>query len=116
MCACALLLTVHAAVIAINDAIERQIPAETFGAMRNPNAMLVNLEEALAPDYQGTLYQAKQEKTANARNRVGAPCFLLLLPREVTRPHGQREREETMLGTASMSQNHLSASWNGRIE
>ncbi|XP_020645708.3 ras GTPase-activating-like protein IQGAP1 isoform X1 [Pogona vitticeps] len=62
----------HAAVIAINDAVERQIPAETFAAMRNPNAMLVNLEETLAPDYQGTLYQAKQEKTANARNRIAS--------------------------------------------
>ncbi|KAJ7311371.1 hypothetical protein JRQ81_006990, partial [Phrynocephalus forsythii] len=62
----------HAAVIAINDAIERQIPAETFAAMRNPNAMLVNLEETLSPDYQGTLYRAKQEKTANARKRIAS--------------------------------------------
>ncbi|XP_061451888.1 ras GTPase-activating-like protein IQGAP1 isoform X2 [Rhineura floridana] len=62
----------HAAVIAINDAIDRQIPAETFAAMKNPNAMLVNLEELLAPVYQGTLYQAKQEKTENARNRIAS--------------------------------------------
>uniref|UniRef100_A0A670KGI8 IQ motif containing GTPase activating protein 1 n=1 Tax=Podarcis muralis TaxID=64176 RepID=A0A670KGI8_PODMU len=60
----------HAAVIAINDAIDRQIPVETFAAMRNPNAMLVNLEEPLAPTYQSTLYQAKRDKTENARNKV----------------------------------------------
>uniref|UniRef100_A0A670KK07 IQ motif containing GTPase activating protein 1 n=1 Tax=Podarcis muralis TaxID=64176 RepID=A0A670KK07_PODMU len=59
----------HAAVIAINDAIDRQIPVETFAAMRNPNAMLVNLEEPLAPTYQSTLYQAKRDKTENARNK-----------------------------------------------
>ncbi|XP_028562148.2 ras GTPase-activating-like protein IQGAP1 [Podarcis muralis] len=62
----------HAAVIAINDAIDRQIPVETFAAMRNPNAMLVNLEEPLAPTYQSTLYQAKRDKTENARNKIAS--------------------------------------------
>lgn len=61
---------VHAAVIAINEAIDRQIPSETFSAMKNPNAMLVNLDEILALVYQSTLYQAKQDKTENARKRV----------------------------------------------
>ncbi|XP_060611464.2 ras GTPase-activating-like protein IQGAP1 [Anolis sagrei] len=62
----------HAAVIAINDAIDRQVPAETLSAMRNPNAMLVNLEEPLAPVYQETLYRAKQDKMENARNKIAA--------------------------------------------
>ncbi|XP_053221004.1 ras GTPase-activating-like protein IQGAP1 [Podarcis raffonei] len=62
----------HAAVIAINDAIDHQIPVETFAAMRNPNAMLVNLEEPLAPTYQSTLYQAKRDKTENARNKIAS--------------------------------------------
>lgn len=65
-----LLLPVHAAVIAINDAIDRQIAAETFAAMKNPNAMLLNLDEHLAPVYQSTLYQAKQSKMGNVRSRV----------------------------------------------
>lgn len=56
--------------IAINEAIDRQIPAETFSAMQNPNAMLVNLDETLALVYQGTLFQAKQEKAENTRKRV----------------------------------------------
>ncbi|KAH0620140.1 hypothetical protein JD844_014773 [Phrynosoma platyrhinos] len=64
--------TVHAAVIAINDAIDRQVPAETLAAMKNPNAMLVNLEEPLAQIYQETLYRAKQDKTENSRNRIVA--------------------------------------------
>lgn len=60
----------HAAVIAINDAVDRGVPAETFTALKNPNAMLVNLNEPLATVYQDTLYQAKQHKTENAKKRV----------------------------------------------
>ncbi|XP_029430405.1 ras GTPase-activating-like protein IQGAP1 [Rhinatrema bivittatum] len=62
----------HAAVIAINDAIDHGVPAGTFSALKNPNAMLVNLNESLAPTYQDTLYQAKQAKMKNARNRTAA--------------------------------------------
>ncbi|XP_026565225.1 ras GTPase-activating-like protein IQGAP1 [Pseudonaja textilis] len=62
----------HAAVIAINEAIDHQIPTETFLAMKNPNAMLVNLDETLAPVYQSTLHQAKQDKAESARKRVAS--------------------------------------------
>uniref|UniRef100_A0A670ZG28 IQ motif containing GTPase activating protein 1 n=1 Tax=Pseudonaja textilis TaxID=8673 RepID=A0A670ZG28_PSETE len=58
----------HAAVIAINEAIDHQIPTETFLAMKNPNAMLVNLDETLAPVYQSTLHQAKQDKAESLCN------------------------------------------------
>uniref|UniRef100_A0A452SCU1 Ras GTPase-activating-like protein IQGAP1 n=1 Tax=Ursus americanus TaxID=9643 RepID=A0A452SCU1_URSAM len=72
----------HAAVIAINEAVDRRIPADTFAALRNPNAMLVNLEEPLASTYQDVLYQAKQEKMTNAKNRVKMEhlCFHKLWP------------------------------------
>uniref|UniRef100_A0A2K5VLP7 Ras GTPase-activating-like protein IQGAP1 n=1 Tax=Macaca fascicularis TaxID=9541 RepID=A0A2K5VLP7_MACFA len=60
----------HAAVIAINEAIDHRIPADTFAALKNPNAMLVNLEEPLASTYQDVLYQAKQDKMTNAKNRT----------------------------------------------
>ncbi|NXB74647.1 IQGA1 protein, partial [Donacobius atricapilla] len=60
----------HAAVIAINEAIDRQVPADTLTAMRNPNAMLINLDDQLESTYQATLYRAKQDKMENARNRV----------------------------------------------
>lgn len=60
----------HAAVIAINEAIDHRVAADTFTALKNPNAMLVNLEEALAPTYQDVLYQAKQDKMTNAKNRT----------------------------------------------
>ncbi|XP_043536430.1 ras GTPase-activating-like protein IQGAP1 [Chiloscyllium plagiosum] len=59
----------HAAVIAINDAIEKGIPAETLAAMQNPNAMLVNLDSRQSVQYQNTLSAAKHEKVANARNK-----------------------------------------------
>eukprot|EP00061_Rhincodon_typus_P013187 g39404.t1 len=61
----------HAAVIAINDAIEKGVPAETLAAMKNPNAMLVNLDPTQSVQYQDTLSAAKHEKMANARNKVG---------------------------------------------
>ncbi|KAM9313158.1 ras GTPase-activating-like protein IQGAP1 [Gastrophryne carolinensis] len=62
----------HAAVIAINEAIDRGNPADTFTALRNPNAMLVNLSEPLATVYQDTLYRAKHHKMDNAKNRITA--------------------------------------------
>ncbi|XP_062845476.1 ras GTPase-activating-like protein IQGAP1 [Trichomycterus rosablanca] len=61
----------HAAVIAINDAIDHGEPAGTLAAMRNPNAMLLNMDETAAQHYQDTLYQAKAEKVANSRKRIG---------------------------------------------
>ncbi|NXG97486.1 IQGA1 protein, partial [Loxia leucoptera] len=60
----------HAAVIAINEAIDRQVPADTLTAMKNPNAMLINLDDQLESTYQATLYRAKQDKMENARKRV----------------------------------------------
>ncbi|NXD90791.1 IQGA1 protein, partial [Chaetorhynchus papuensis] len=61
---------VHAAVIAINEAIDRQVPADTLTAMKNPNAMLINFDDRLESTYQTTLYRAKQDKMENAKNRV----------------------------------------------
>ncbi|NWU92404.1 IQGA1 protein, partial [Upupa epops] len=60
----------HAAVIAINEAIDHQVPADTLMAMKNPNAMLINLDDQLESTYQDTLYRAKQDKMENAKNRV----------------------------------------------
>ncbi|XP_005052217.1 PREDICTED: ras GTPase-activating-like protein IQGAP1 [Ficedula albicollis] len=62
----------HAAVIAINEAIDRQIPADTLTAMKNPNAMLINLDDQLESTYQATLYRAKQDKMENAKNRIAS--------------------------------------------
>lgn len=61
---------VHAAVIAINEAIDQGVPEGTLAAMHNPNTMLVNLDASCAHQYHDTLYQAKGEKVANSRKRV----------------------------------------------
>ncbi|XP_077114456.1 ras GTPase-activating-like protein IQGAP3 [Ranitomeya variabilis] len=61
---------VHAAVIAINEAVERVVVQDTMIALRNPNAMLVNIQEKLAAVYQELLHQAKSAKMANAHNKV----------------------------------------------
>ncbi|XP_035538359.1 ras GTPase-activating-like protein IQGAP1 [Morone saxatilis] len=59
----------HAAVIAINEAIDHGVPEGTVAAMQNPNAMLLNLDTSCARQYHDTLYQAKGEKVANSRKR-----------------------------------------------
>ncbi|XP_037354419.1 ras GTPase-activating-like protein IQGAP3 isoform X2 [Talpa occidentalis] len=59
---------VHAAVLAINEAVERGVVEDTLAALQNPNALLGNLREPLAAIYQELLAQAKMEKAANARN------------------------------------------------
>ncbi|XP_066194109.1 ras GTPase-activating-like protein IQGAP3 [Sylvia atricapilla] len=60
---------VHAAVLAINEAVDRGVVAQTMEALQNPHAMLVALRKELADAYQEVLRQAKLEKGSNARNR-----------------------------------------------
>ncbi|XP_064903441.1 ras GTPase-activating-like protein IQGAP2 isoform X3 [Columba livia] len=62
----------HAAVIAINEAIEKGIAEQTIATLRNPNAMLLNVDEELAQDYQNELFEAKRRKESNARLKNGA--------------------------------------------
>ncbi|NWR39034.1 IQGA1 protein, partial [Tachuris rubrigastra] len=61
---------VHAAVLAINEAVERGVVAQTMETLRNPSAMLRDLRQGLAGAYQEVLHRAKLEKGSNARNRV----------------------------------------------
>ena len=60
----------HAAIIAINEAIDKEDAEETMKALRNPSAMLVNLAEDLPGNYQATLYEAKMTKAEIAKNKV----------------------------------------------
>uniref|UniRef100_A0A668AD46 IQ motif containing GTPase activating protein 2 n=1 Tax=Myripristis murdjan TaxID=586833 RepID=A0A668AD46_9TELE len=52
----------HAAVIAINEAIDKGQASVTMAALTNPNAMLRNTQQELAQDYQDTLSRAKARK------------------------------------------------------
>ncbi|XP_057265982.1 ras GTPase-activating-like protein IQGAP3 [Pezoporus wallicus] len=61
---------VHAAVLAINQAVEQGVVAQTMGALCNPSAMLLGLRPELAGAYQEMLHRAKLEKGSNARNRL----------------------------------------------
>ncbi|XP_062367708.1 ras GTPase-activating-like protein IQGAP3 isoform X2 [Cinclus cinclus] len=61
---------VHAAVLAINEAVDRGVVAQTMETLHNPHAMLVGLREELAGAYQEVLHQAKLKKGSSARNRV----------------------------------------------
>uniref|UniRef100_A0A663MZD1 IQ motif containing GTPase activating protein 2 n=1 Tax=Athene cunicularia TaxID=194338 RepID=A0A663MZD1_ATHCN len=69
----------HAAVIAINEAIEKGISEQTVATLRNPNAMLLNVDEELAQDYQNELFEAKRRKESNARLKVMRDVYEELL-------------------------------------
>uniref|UniRef100_A0A8C8LPK1 IQ motif containing GTPase activating protein 2 n=1 Tax=Oncorhynchus tshawytscha TaxID=74940 RepID=A0A8C8LPK1_ONCTS len=56
----------HAAVFAINEAVDKGEATVTMGALKNPNAMLRNTGEELAQDYQVTLSRAKASKEDQA--------------------------------------------------
>lgn len=63
-------LSVHAAVIAINEAIDRGKAPATMAALNNPNAMMRNAQEALAEDYQDKLSQTKARKLKQSSEKV----------------------------------------------
>ncbi|KAM6967424.1 ras GTPase-activating-like protein IQGAP3 [Aplochiton taeniatus] len=60
---------VHAAVIAINEAVESGEVEGTARALLNPNAMLADLQQPLMPVYQEMLHQARAQKAARAYTR-----------------------------------------------
>uniref|UniRef100_H0X9E7 IQ motif containing GTPase activating protein 2 n=1 Tax=Otolemur garnettii TaxID=30611 RepID=H0X9E7_OTOGA len=57
----------HAAVIAINEAVEKGIAEQTIVTLRNPNAVLTSVDDDLAQEYQTELWEAKKNKEENAR-------------------------------------------------
>ena len=61
---------VHAAVIAINDAIEHRKAPATLSALKNPAAHLSSIVDGLMDAYQDVLLDAKSAKAEIARNRV----------------------------------------------
>lgn len=56
----------HAAVIAINDAIDHQVAENTLEVLRNPSAHLVDVTPENSEPYQSTLYDAKLKKATQA--------------------------------------------------
>ncbi|XP_061650729.1 ras GTPase-activating-like protein IQGAP3 isoform X3 [Phyllopteryx taeniolatus] len=62
----------HVAVIAINEAVDKRDVGATAEALRNPNAQLADLQEALTSVYQETLLRAKRRKARQAASRGGA--------------------------------------------
>jgi len=63
----------HAAIIAINDAIDHQVSSKTVAQLQNAAAHLVNIYEDLDAAYQSTMYEAKSTKSENTRNKSMDP-------------------------------------------
>jgi hypothetical protein len=62
---------VHAAVMAINEVLEKEDSDETLKALQNPAACLVDVQAENALRYQVTLLTAKRDKTAKAGAQNG---------------------------------------------
>ncbi len=60
---------VHAAILAINEALDKEEPGETLTALKNANACLVKVDESNAPRYHDLLLEAKRDK-ANRASQV----------------------------------------------
>ena len=70
VCVCVLWGAVHAAVMAINEVLEKEDPEETVKALQNPAACLVDVQAENAQRYQSSLLNAKREKSATAVSQV----------------------------------------------
>ena len=62
--------SVHAAVMAINEVLEKEDIVETFKALQNPAACLVDVHLENAPRYQVTLLKSKRDKASKAGPQV----------------------------------------------
>ena len=56
----------HAAIVAINETIDKNDPDELFKVLSNPAARLLNLYESNKVGYQNKLAEEKHRKTAAA--------------------------------------------------
>jgi len=63
-------VVVHAAIIAINDAVDHCVAMTTVSCLLNPAAHMSNIRPELSEDYQSTLFDAKQIKKDIAFNKV----------------------------------------------
>jgi len=61
---------VHAAIIAINDAVDHCVAMTTLSCLLNPAAHMSNIMHELSEDYQTMLYDAKCVKKEIAFNKV----------------------------------------------
>ena len=67
-------MIVHAAVMAINEVLEKDDSDETLKALHNPAACLVDVQSDNSVRYQVTLLRLKRNKTSKA----GAPVRVTL--------------------------------------
>jgi len=64
------MIVVHAAIIAINDAVDHCVAMTTLSCLLNPAAHMSNILDELSDDYQTTLFGAKHMKKEIALNKV----------------------------------------------
>ena len=57
----------HAAIMAVNEALEKDDSAETLTALNNPNTCLVKVEKENIERYQAALVKSKKDKSVKAQ-------------------------------------------------
>ena len=60
----------HAAVIAIIEAIKKGIAEETLETLKNPKAVLSSVDDSLAESYQKELWEAEQRKEEEVLHEI----------------------------------------------
>ena len=63
-------VAVHAAIVAINEAIDKRDSDELMKALDNPTARLINVQDSNRDGYRDTLYDAKKAKEAASDAKV----------------------------------------------
>ncbi len=61
--------TMHAAILAVNEALDKGDTTETFTSLSNPNTCLAKLTEDNAARYQDILIKAKGNKASTSQVR-----------------------------------------------
>lgn len=89
----------HAAIIAINDAIDRGVASTTVNCLLNPSAHLTNISHELTEDYQTMLFEAKQIKQEIAFNKVEFLARTMLLLPHVYRVFSRTARDFVTCGS-----------------
>lgn len=59
----------HAAVIAINKAIDKEDASELLTVLQNPASLLTNIHPSIIDQYQKYLSSSKLEKATNTQNK-----------------------------------------------
>jgi hypothetical protein len=75
----------HAAILAINDAIEKKNVENTISSLKLIDARLANINDENAVYYQDCMYDAKKNKSNKAKTKVSSFTFSKINTKKFTK-------------------------------